>query len=121
MHKNNRGGVAVEGGLHDFAGMDGGLVNGAFKEVLFVKDAVGFVEEEDFEDFPLPVSERCVKIIQDGLGITNHILSDDFLSEGAVYHFLGGKECCDFRLAQAFFFFLNVGDRRPRNRASRRI
>ena len=57
MHEDDRGGVAVEGGFDDFAGVDGGFVNGAFEKVSFVDNPVGLVKEKDFEDFPFLVAQ----------------------------------------------------------------
>ena len=43
MDKDEGGGVMRDGGSHDFARVDGGLVDSAFEKVFLADDAVGLV------------------------------------------------------------------------------
>lgn len=92
MHEDNRGGVAVEGGFDDFAGVDGGFVDGAFEEVGFVDHVVGLIKKEDFEDFFFAVAEGGGEVGEDGFGVADDVLADDFFAERAPDDFGGGDE-----------------------------
>jgi hypothetical protein len=78
VHQKKASRMIPERCLHDLSGVNAASCQSPLKQVFCSDDSVLGIQEDDLEYLPFFVSKAVVQVIEEFLGRTDRVLSDEF-------------------------------------------